>query len=495
MTELGLNLKTGDLMGPWTLQGKIDRGGNAEVWRAVRDGGLPVALKILTRHSSEARDRFLREIETQRKLQGHKGVMPLLGAGKLDRDSGESLLSLSMPIAVPSHKALSGLKEPRRVVEATLSFARTLAELASKGVFHRDIKPANLFQLGESWVVGDFGLARDTSKPRSTHSHTRRGPREFTAPEAIKNPMGAEDGPSDLWSLAKTLWVLLAEERFPPPGHHVLSDPLMTLSTKLKIPGIEALDSLIARCTENDPRRRPTLAVFTRALEAWLARPETSPRAPSVKSMIQDFVDLSAAGEEAANLRNLRQREGYRLLALAERFTEQLHSQLLADGQDANLCHRFNPNEVSLSSRRDNEYLHGLAHTGVGLWNGATAVSWMAFNDSLSPMLVLYLGLELVDPQRIVLRGGIRLSGGMGFSEIVANYEIPIPADPAEADLALHAVEQHLAEAFPRGVGQLMAMARRVTGRKPASNELADDSLSGTPWDTPGRKESISDWA
>jgi hypothetical protein len=38
---------TGDSIGPWTLGERLGVGGNATVWRASRDGGEEVALKLI----------------------------------------------------------------------------------------------------------------------------------------------------------------------------------------------------------------------------------------------------------------------------------------------------------------------------------------------------------------------------------------------------------------------------------------------------------------
>jgi hypothetical protein len=73
---------TGDSIGPWTLGERLGVGGNATVWRASRDGGEDVALKLsnTTKTQHERYRRFVQEIEFLRELGDFPGVLPLLDA-------------------------------------------------------------------------------------------------------------------------------------------------------------------------------------------------------------------------------------------------------------------------------------------------------------------------------------------------------------------------------------------------------------------------------
>ncbi len=105
------------------------------------------------------------------------------------------------------------------VVRAMAAVARTLSALkGSHGLAHRDVKPGNLYWLDGRWLVGDFGLVAVPDVEELTKSDRPMGPVHFTAYEMIVNPAHADPFPADVFSLAKTLWVLAVDQRFPPAG-------------------------------------------------------------------------------------------------------------------------------------------------------------------------------------------------------------------------------------------------------------------------------------
>src|SRR5207247_463379 len=111
----------------------------------------------------------------------YPGVLPTLGSWLSD-DLNQSSWYV-MPVATPIREALGSDPEPWTVVGALAEIACTLATLAAEGVWHRDIKPDNLFNLGDRWVVGDFGLVSYPDKnPRTEHGR-KLGPADYMAPE------------------------------------------------------------------------------------------------------------------------------------------------------------------------------------------------------------------------------------------------------------------------------------------------------------------------
>ncbi|MHB1345439.1 MAG: protein kinase domain-containing protein, partial [Thermoleophilia bacterium] len=147
--------------GPWRLEAKLGKGGNATVWRATRsDDEGPLALKVIdaTKPTREQYQRFVREIGFLRSISDPDGVLPLIDAYLPEAPSKEDRPWLAMPIASRIDLALLGAPL-EMVVEALRDIAHTLARLkAEAGVAHRDLKPTNLYELSGRWLVGDFGL-------------------------------------------------------------------------------------------------------------------------------------------------------------------------------------------------------------------------------------------------------------------------------------------------------------------------------------------------
>ena len=209
-------------VGPWTLDERLGRGGNAEVWRATRSGSaMAVALKLIntTKVEREPYQRFVREIEFLRSYQNVLGLLPLLDAYLPDQPDKADQPWLAMPIATPIAKALEG-KSLADVVAAVAAIADTLARLQQdSGIAHRDIKPGNLYELDGEWLIGDFGLIAVPDARSLTQDGHQVGPAHYTAYEIILNPATAHPHPADVYSLGKALWVLATGQAFPPEGH------------------------------------------------------------------------------------------------------------------------------------------------------------------------------------------------------------------------------------------------------------------------------------
>ena len=175
-----------------------------------------------------------------------------------------------MPIAEPIRAVLAlAPRDVGRVVQAIGTVARTLASLASEGVFHRDLKPENLYCYDGRWCVGDFGLADYPDKEALTKPGVWLGPLFYIAPELLPNPDSAAPGPADVFSLAKTLWVLGTGQNVPPPGPLSRSTPQLRLSQYCPGGRTAMLDSLIERATEYSPANRPSMQEMADELEAW----------------------------------------------------------------------------------------------------------------------------------------------------------------------------------------------------------------------------------
>jgi serine/threonine protein kinase len=180
-----------------------------------------VALKVINANKVEREPykRFKREIEFLRDHATVEGLLPLTDAYLPDMPSKGDQPWLAMPVATPIRKALEG-KPLGDVVTAVSVVAATLWRLQRDyDIAHRDIKPGNLYELDGSWLIGDFGLVALPEAEALTGSGRPLGPAHYTAYEMILNPTTADPHPADVYSLAKTLWVLATDQRFPPEGH------------------------------------------------------------------------------------------------------------------------------------------------------------------------------------------------------------------------------------------------------------------------------------
>ena len=260
------------------------------VWKVKRDGHPPAALKVLTRTETEPYLRFRAEIEFLRSKPERPGILPILDAQLPAEPIHTSPAWYAMPLAELLPHAARGMS-PEKIVAAVREVAETLATLHDEGIYHRDIKPANLFWRDGHALVGDFGLVKYPGKRQVTSEGRVLGPAHFMADEVFTNPTGVAWGPADVYSLAKSLWVLMTNQRYAPGGQIRLDNPPDRLVARVEHGRTGTLDLLIERATARSPTERPTMRGFANELTAWL----TPPPPPATPRDVSDLREQALA--------------------------------------------------------------------------------------------------------------------------------------------------------------------------------------------------------
>jgi len=204
-----------EVVGPYRLQRLLGRGASATVHLAFDTrSGRPVALKMLSPPGefdggdfSEARARFLREVETARRLS-HRHIVRVYDAG----DDGTRLwmaMQLLSGTTLARYTHLSRLLPQPVVGELGEGLARALAHAHGLGVVHRDIKPGNvMFDLPTRRLkLTDFGIAGLADFSR-TRTGIVLGTPLYMAPEQLAG--AAPDARCDIYSLGVLLFQLLS---------------------------------------------------------------------------------------------------------------------------------------------------------------------------------------------------------------------------------------------------------------------------------------------
>jgi serine/threonine protein kinase len=301
-------------IGPYRILGTLGAGGNATVYRAVRDDEVEVALKVRAgKLTSEPYRRFKQEIETLQLIGGFTGVLPVLDARIPDSPSKDEPAWLAMPIARPIRDDLATAKL-EQVVVAVAAIADTLARLQDEhGLGHRDVKPPNLYELDGEWLIGDFGLVDIPEGEDLTATGKPVGSRHYTPWEMISNPAGADSHPADVYALGKTLWVLATGQMYPPEGPQEAGVRGTTIDEFRPHPRALHLERLIERMTLRDPSARPSKREVAQELRTWVELP--TPAAARDVSAIRAKLATKLATELSAV--ELRQRK---LQAFTEAF-------------------------------------------------------------------------------------------------------------------------------------------------------------------------------
>ncbi|MEZ7508768.1 protein kinase [Cloacibacterium sp. Arc13] len=253
------------IFGNWKLIKEIGFGGNSSVWSAENLTTLDSkVIKLLKKDHETARKRFLDEIKIISENQDIPGVMKILDSS----DNSDDTLWYVMPNVQRLDKFLND-KPSITKVDAILNIAKIISELHARGVSHRDIKSQNLF-VDDEFIIGDFGLVDYPDKePGLTITGNSLGPRWTIAPEMRNNPEISDGISADVYSLSKTLWILLTgvekgfEGQYSPTGSVGLQNYSSDIYTNI-------LQELLVKCTENNPKLRPNINEFIQTLTEWI---------------------------------------------------------------------------------------------------------------------------------------------------------------------------------------------------------------------------------
>lgn len=258
-------IKKGRIVGGWKLIRVLGKGGNGEVWEVSKDGCANHAMKFLKRTDKPSYERFKAEVHV---LYSYRieGVINLVDSDLPEAREGSTPWFV-MPKASKSMDFLKD-KKPVEIVEQFILLARTLDELHRNHVSHRDIKPANLLVLDNRVCFADFGLVKYPNKNDVTVPRRDVGPKYTMAPEMRREAYKADGIAADVYSLAKTLWIMLTRISQGFDGQY---NPTSGLSIRKYCDGIYTtiLDNLLAECTDNIPANRPTAKEFRNRLIEW----------------------------------------------------------------------------------------------------------------------------------------------------------------------------------------------------------------------------------
>lgn len=421
----------------------MGRGGNGQVWRAenVESGEVGALKEINARKvDREPYRRFITEIDTLRTLGAYPGVLQLLDAHVPAEPTGEDQPWFVMPIATPITDALAET-DLAAVVRAVATIAGTLARLqGDHGLGHRDIKPANLYELDGEALVGDFGLVALPDRSGLTQEGKPLGPTNFIPFEMLNDAVAADPFAADVYSLAKTLWVLACGVDFPPPGHQPAAAAPHRIADYRPHPHAGRLDELVDRATQLDSRNRPPMADFAAELQTWLKLPTEASDFEMAEASAA--VRERLAGEIDESERLARWREG--ALNAARRLEELVRP--LSEAMKA-----ADPRaQVGVSDKLVNDMLSTLREMGARevLFHFARATTIAAGADPIRYVLRMGRGVELVEGGELIIRTMIDLGldGVMQTDMHWTSGERMVPVGTVHQEAALQAAVEELAE-------------------------------------------------
>ncbi len=257
----------GEKHGGWILKKRIPGGGNGSIWTTVDLNNKEKIIKLLRKSHETARKRFADEIKIMIESSHVPGVMKIID--NCDYQNAPDTMWYVMEKGIPLQEKFYSA-DSIKIVKAIIEVGNTLVELHEIGISHRDIKPQNIICIDNQILLADFGLVDYPEKEEGlTIPSSQLGPRWTIAPEMRNNPENADGLKADVYSLAKSLWILLTgitkgfEGQYSPKGSIGLKhfQPSMYLNI---------IEDLLVSATENDPTLRPSIDKFVEILNYWI---------------------------------------------------------------------------------------------------------------------------------------------------------------------------------------------------------------------------------
>ncbi len=279
----------------YRIERMLGEGGFGQVWRAEREDGSLVAIKILHPElvrSIDAMTRFERELSAIERLD-HRNVVRAYDHGALP--DGRPFLVLEY-IEGPSLRDVineRGALAPRDMLAILEPLCEALSAAHAQGLVHRDVKASNVIighdAQGPRPVLLDFGLVKllDQAGPGLTSSRNMLGTPAAMAPEQLRGQ--PVDARTDVYALGLLAYHMLTAAPAYGGGPGVVqtylqvSGPRPRPSSKVDID--PAIDVPIGRALTSDPAGR-----FAHAIE--LAEALRQVIAPTGAGAEQDVVAI-----------------------------------------------------------------------------------------------------------------------------------------------------------------------------------------------------------
>lgn len=278
-------MRPGDYIGNYEIISKIGSGGNGIVFKVKKkDDGEFYALKTIKVNIKNLKKnfreqtrikRFINEINVVKNVQNEiPGVLPILDdcIYEIDQITYKNKPYYVMPIAVSLKDKIVEYDIEEKIY-CIIELCKTLIELHKRGIAHRDIKPENIYWLDGTWYLSDFGLVKYPEGEELTKTREAVGPWTTLAPEMKRNAKNATPFPADIYSLAKTLWMILTNNYKGFDGQYNYNNSFISLETyckDLNNPHLTTLHLLLNSATSDEPQNRQDALRFYEDLENWI---------------------------------------------------------------------------------------------------------------------------------------------------------------------------------------------------------------------------------
>lgn len=205
------------------------KGGNGQVL-FVEKNNKKYALKFIKFNKNLKKFlRTNREIDILKREHNIEGIIPIIDSKIIEG----KYAWYTMPISDPINIKKFSKRHIKKIITDLKYVAETLKKLHEKNIFHRDIKPQHLLYLNNKLCLGDFGLVSYPEALEITKETDRIGPWTTIPPEHKRNAKSADNEKGDVYSFAKTMWILITGEENSFDGQYSFAFVCLHIEIKL----------------------------------------------------------------------------------------------------------------------------------------------------------------------------------------------------------------------------------------------------------------------
>jgi serine/threonine protein kinase len=272
-----------------------------------------VAVKVLreTVDDDEARRNFNAEANLMARVSTHPNIVTIHGAS-VSADRRPYLVMEYYPLAHYGDRLRQGQMAVHEVLEVGIKIGSAVETAHRNSILHRDIKPANILtsDFGEPGLT-DFGISAAQTEHSTDESMGFSPP--YAPPEILADESPGDER-SDVYSLAATLWAMLAgHSPFELPGRELSRSEVISRGLNLAVTTLpradvpSSLELALQQALSKNPDRRPTSALsFARTLQG--VEQELGYR-PTPLNLLRDAV-ITGPKIEASDLKGDKTRIG-----------------------------------------------------------------------------------------------------------------------------------------------------------------------------------------
>ena len=259
----------------------IGKGGNGVVWKTQNSKNILFAKKTIKHYrKSIPYQRFCDEIEVIRKFP-NPGIIQIVDYHIPSSKTVKETPYYIMPLALPLKNHIKKLSI-QQTFDLIVIIIDTVEFLHDNDITHRDIKIENILIIDNYPKLSDFGLANFPKQKRLSRLNEKIGPAFTIAPEMRRISSTAEYKKADVYSLAKTIWVILTKNWTSFDGQYnshssinlrnyidLKINEMVTLGETYYF-SLVILEKLLFDSTHNDPDKRPTIKDFKERFNFWV---------------------------------------------------------------------------------------------------------------------------------------------------------------------------------------------------------------------------------